>query len=462
MAGPARISDTRFARRGTLSLFAFFLAALLVAGFAAAADDAAPAGAPSTVPDDAAGTATVTMAAGADAEADSTDGADSAAAAENPYRPVTLSAKGLDIRDVLSMFSRSRGLNIVSSGDIVGTVSMDLNEVPFDQAMQAIVGMAGFQATRRGDVYYVRRPNSDEGKGSFLRGVRTYRLDYAQPDQVKPVVDQMISPDGATSVYPPLRSLVVEDWPEVLERVDAVVDALDRPPRQVIIEARLIEARMSNDMRVGIDWDAFFSNIDGSGGASLDGFVSNQGSGTKGLFLSWGSHDFETLLQGLEGVEELNTLAAPKLLTVDGTSAEIIIGEQIGFRVVTTVENVVMETVQFLDVGVKMQIVPIITEDGYILMKVKPELSSGQVEAGLPSKTTAQVATDVLVKDGQTLLIGGLLQEREEKSESGIPILRRIPLLGWFFGEHVVEKSKSELITLITPRILQPGESVDY
>lgn len=401
---------------------------------------------------------------GSPAAADADEQIDSTVAAppEDPFRPVTLSARDLDIRDVLSMFSRSRGLNIISGGDIVGKVSIDLKDVPFDQALQAIVGMAGFQATKRGGIYYVRRPSGEEGKGSFLKGVRTYRFNYAVPDQVKPVIDEMLSPDGSTSIYLPLRSLVVEDWPEVLDRVDAVVDELDRPPRQVIIEARLIEVRMSEDMRTGIDWKALFANEDGSGSASLEGFTSGSGTGSKGLFLSWGSHDFNTLIQSLEGVEDLNTLAAPKLMTVDGASAEIIIGEQLGFRVVTTVENVVMESVQFLDTGIKMIIAPTITDDGYILMRVQPELSSGQVEEGLPSKTTAQVSTNVLIKDGQTLLIGGLIQERDETSQSGIPGLRSIPLLGWFFGEKSVKTSRTELITLITPRILAPGESVEY
>jgi len=93
-------------------------------------------------------------------------------------------------------------------------------------------------------------------------------------------------------------------------------------------------------------------------------------------------------------------------------------------------------------------------------MKIHPEISNGVVEEGLPSKTTAEVTTEVLVKDGQTLLIGGLIRERDESISRGIPFLRSIPVIGKLFGSTSLSKSRSEMITLITPRILEPGETV--
>ena len=134
------------------------------------------------------------------------------------------------------------------------------------------------------------------------------------------------------------------------------------------------------------------------------------------MFVAWGKGDFQSALETIEGIDELNTLATPRLLAVDG----------------------------------------------HILMKVHPELSDGVVTEGLPSKTTAEVTTEVLIKNGDTLFIGGLIRERTEEIRRGIPLLVRIPLLGALFGKTTYVTSKSELITLITPTIIQPGDDVEY
>lgn len=143
--------------------------------------------------------------------------------------PVTLSVRNMDITEVLSMFSRTRGLNIVTTGDVIGNVTVDLHEVPFDQALQAVVSMAGFEVVKRGTIYFVRKPSGDDPATSILNEVRTYRLNYAELEKTLPVLQQMISPSGKISGYAPTRSLVVEDRPEVLQRIDEVVRSLDFP-----------------------------------------------------------------------------------------------------------------------------------------------------------------------------------------------------------------------------------------
>lgn len=374
---------------------------------------------------------------------------------------ITLSAQDIDIREVLAMFARSQNVNIVSGGEVMGRVSIELDGVPFADALHAVVSMAGYQVVRKGDIYYIHRPAGEEDVQVLsLKDVYTHRCNYAYPEDIRSVVQNMLSPIGQASAYAALRTIVVEDRPDILERIDRVIRELDRAPRQVLIEARIIEARMSKDSRFGIDWSLLFSRGDGAGNMVVDGFAAPAGSGSDGLFMTWGEGDFTAALEGLEGIDELNSIAAPRLLAIDGREAEIIIGGQLGFSVVTTVENTVIQSVQFLDTGAQLRITPIITDDGYILMQIHPELSDGVVEEGLPSKTTAEVSTDVLIKDGHTLLIGGLIRERSEENRQGIPVLRRIPVLGNLFGSTVISKSKSELITLITPRILEPGETV--
>jgi type IV pilus assembly protein PilQ len=379
--------------------------------------------------------------------------------------PVTLSVQNLDVKEVLAMLSRSRDLNIVCGPDVQGTLSLDLRAVPFPEALRAVVSMAGLEATRRGSIYYVRRPASGDPAADVLRDIRTYRLDYAAAEDVLPVIEGILSPIGKVMSYPARRALVVQDRPEVLDRADALLRSLDVPPRQVMIEARILEASLSKDVHFGIDWSLLFSNRGngGKGKISVEGFAGEPG-GTSGpgLFVTWGAGDFMTALQSVAGVEELNTLAAPRLLAVDGADAQIIIGGQLGFFVTTTVENTVLQSVQFLDTGTQLRITPTIAGDGYVRMTIHPELSDGKIDNGLPSKTTAEVTTDVLIKDGQTLFIGGLIRERDETTRRGIPLLMRLPLLGPLFGTTTHTREKSELIALITPHIVVPGEEAPY
>jgi type II secretory pathway component GspD/PulD (secretin) len=381
---------------------------------------------------------------------------------KDAQNPVTLSVQNMDIKEVLSLLSGSRRLNILAAGDVAGQVSVDLHAVPFDQALRAVVALAGFVVQERDGIYFVRKPAGEENPAnSILKEIRTYQIDYADPEKAVPVIQQILSPIGKVSNYAPQRTLVVEDMPDVLARVDALVESLDRPPRQVLIEARIMEARLAHNMNLGIDWSLFFKNAKGSGDVSVEGFTAPSGSGQEGLFMSWGGGDFAAAIQSLEGVEDLNTLTAPRILATDGTAAHIIIGDELGFPVITTVENTVIQSIQFLSVGAQLRITPTIADDGNVLMEVHPELSNGVVQQGIPSKTTAEVTTKAMIRDGQTLLIGGLIRERDEKTRSGVPILMNLPVIGALFGKTTHTIQKSELITLITPHIVTPANEAE-
>jgi type II secretory pathway component GspD/PulD (secretin) len=372
--------------------------------------------------------------------------------------PVTLSARDTDIRDLLQLFSRSRKLNIVTSDDVEGRISIELHDVPFHEALRAVVGMAGFQVIRRGEIYFIGSPPAGDDAVSVLRDVRTYRLDYALTNEIAPVLEPMLSSVGKITAYPPLRTLIVEDLPDVLLRMDRVLDDLDGPPRQVLIEAKILEINLTNDVSYGIDWSLIFSSGSSSGTIDVTGFAAPATPLGEGLFVGYTSGDFNARIEALEGVTGLQTLASPRLLAIDGIPAEIIVGDQLGFSVVTTVNQTVIQSVQFLDTGAQLRITPTITADGFILMTIHPELSDGKVDQGVPSKTTAQVTTDALVRDGQTLFVGGLIRERDEEIRRGIPGLMRIPILGRLFGKTSKTTRRSELVTLITPHIMEPGQ----
>lgn len=379
------------------------------------------------------------------------------AGADPGAAPVTLSIQQMRLREVLALLAESRNLNIVCSAEADALVSIELREVPFDEALEAVVAVAGCRVTQRGSIYFVERGDG-EAEPPGGREVRSFRLDHADPEKLQAVISQSLSPTGQVTPYPPLRALVVEDRPEELARVAELVRALDVPPRQVLIEARILEADLGREMRLGIDWSKVLTRGEGRGSAVAQGFAGSAGGPGEGLFLAW-SYDEGALtaaLEAMEGIDELHTLSAPRLVATDGTEAEIIIGDQLGFYVVTTVENTVMQSVEFIDTGTLLRLTPRITSDGHVRVEVHPELSDGAVENGLPSKKTAEVTTDVLLRDGQTLFIGGLIRERDEFTRSGIPLLCRIPIVGALFGRTVRSVQRSELIATVTLRILEP------
>jgi type II secretory pathway component GspD/PulD (secretin) len=373
--------------------------------------------------------------------------------------PVTLSARDLDVKDVLSLLSRSRGLNIVCAADVTGPITIELHEVAFDDALRAVSAIAGLEITRKGDLYYVRKPDQGDPAIDIMLEARTFRLDYLEAPDVVTVLTPLLSAHGTATSYARARAIVVEDWPGVLDRVGTVIASIDRPPRQVLIEAQVLEARLSRNYRFGVDWSLLASSGDGSGQVSVDGFASP---GPEKIYAFWNQGDFTSALEASDAVDELQSLATPRLLVTDGDEARIIIGDQLGFSVVSTVDNTVIQNVEFLDVGTKLIVKPTISSDGYLQLDIHPELSNGVIQNGLPSKSTSEVTTRVLVKDGQSLVIGGLIRERDERSRKGIPLLIDIPLIGPLFGRTTKQKIRSELITVITPHIVGPGQPAPY
>jgi len=375
------------------------------------------------------------------------------------HAPVTISVQDVDVKEVLAMLSRSRDINIVCEGVVHGPVSVDLHAVPFEEALRAIVVMAGFDVVHKGSIYYVHSAGDSDPTVDVGRSMRTFRLEYASSDLIKTLTEEYLSPIGKVTSYMPLRSVVVEDLPHVLDRLELMIKSLDQAPRQVFIEAQILEAHLSRDVTVGIDWSLLFSREGGNGQLVDQGFANHPDAGMEGMFLTWGKGDFTSVIEALEDVDELNTLASPRVMAIDGMAAMVQIGGQLGFTVRTIVDNTVIESVQFLDTGAQLSITPLITSDGFVQMRIHPELSDGVVQEGLPSKTTTQVTSNVLVRDGETIFIGGLIREREETVRKGIPGLMNIPIVGGLFGRSELHVQKSEIIVLITPHILKPGES---
>ena len=246
---------------------------------------------------------------------------------------------------------------------------------------------------------------------------------------------------------------LVEDTPGFLRRVDALVERIDVPPTQILIEAKILEITLTDEDFFGLEWSKFFSS-DGGGGSFGTQGLNNPTS--PGLFFDYATADIAATLNALTSQGRVRTLSTPKLLAAEGQEASVIIGDRRGYSVTTTINQVTTETIEFLESGVILRVTPTVDDEGQILMDIHPEVSTGVIDplTGIPSQATTEVTTQMLVPNGQTIFVGGLIQHRVEESKQGVPVLGRIPVVGRLFSNRQNNKNNRETIVMITPRII--------
>jgi type IV pilus assembly protein PilQ len=377
---------------------------------------------------------------------------------------ITLNIKDIDITEVLKFLSLKRRINVIAGKDVSGPVSVNLYDVPFTIALQAILRSNGFTYHQQDNIIFVTRVSepSDRAPRSVPPTMQTFRLNYANIPETAEMVQNLLSPSGKMVIGKESKTLLVTDTSETVERVAQLLKLLDDKPRQVLIEAKILEVTLDRSSTLGINWEVLFGR-NGLGGrlgrVLTQGFATSPATAAPGLFFSVVDTDFSILLSALQERGDVNTLANPKVLTLDGKEAEILIGSKLGFRVTTTTQTATLESIQFLNVGTQLVIRPSISNDGYILMHVHPKVSDGVIQAGLPSETTTEATTSVLVKDGTTIIIGGLIREREEEIINQVPGLGSLPVLGPFFRSRKETKKKTEIAVLITPYIVPETSS---
>jgi len=170
---------------------------------------------------------------------------------------------------------------------------------------------------------------------------------------------------------------------------------------------------------------------------------------------------FSGLIQALQKTTDAKTLASPKVLALNGQVAHVQIGKRLGYYVTTTTQTSTLQSVQFLDTGVVLNVTPRITDDNQIMMTVKPEVSDGAVDSlGLPSSTTTEVETNIMLPDGKGMVIGGLIKETDITSQQKVPVLGSLWMIGKLFRKNNVTRARSEIIIVLVPHIVD-GQQFD-
>ncbi|MEA3224939.1 MAG: hypothetical protein U9Q07_03240 [Planctomycetota bacterium] len=269
-------------------------------------------------------------------------------------------------------------------------------------------------------------------------------------------------------------TIVIYDFPENIEAVRELLDILDVRPKQVLVEATILSAVLNEGMELGVDWN-LAAGVSIPGVAGLKGGSITSGtpaettgfSGTEsgsGLRLGITTGDVRVLITALESITDTTVLATPKIMTVNKQEGSVLIGTKLGYRSSTTISTGGIATsgeVEFLQTGTQLVFRPYIGNDGYIRMEIYPKDSSAVLNAdGVPTENTVEMKTNVIVKDGETIVIGGLFRNVVTTTRNQVPLLGDIPYIGGLFRGTSDSNQREEVIVLLTTRIIdRPSET---
>jgi type IV pilus assembly protein PilQ len=381
---------------------------------------------------------------------------------------MNLDVQGADIRTVLRSIAEFGKVNIVPDRDIDGPVSVRLVDVPWRHALDVVCESASLTPIERGDVIRVatRKMVLEEDidreaaarKREELLPLQTAILpvDYANAEELKKSIGFTLSKRGSAEVDARTNSILITDIAERIDQIRSMVHDLDTETPQVEIIAKLVDVDVTAARLLGISWN--IENLH-SDKERISGSISHKtpltGATTEmklGMIRSFGNID--ATIQALENKNKATLLSNPSITTVNNRKARILVGKEIPLIVLDQSGNPITELKK---VGITLEVTPYINADGRVTMDLHPEVSDlssqSTVQGGIVF-TTTEADTRVMVSDGETAVIGGLISQTETRFEQGVPILKSVPILGHLFRTSDVRKENRELMIFVTPRIV--------
>ena len=378
----------------------------------------------------------------------------SLAAAQDIERRISMTMKDAELADVMDMISREQRVNIFVSSESNEQVSFSLYDMTLPDAIRAIANAAGLAVEHyEGNYFIVDRDDAGKYAPDALTRVEAFELQYVKVDEMRSLLEPYLSDYGEMTLFIEKNIFLVQDTPEFLRRTKALVRMLDKQPTQILITAKILEVTLSDEDSYGLDWSRLFDSDGGSGSFGTQGLGDP---GSPGLFFNYTNANVAATLDALTSQGRVRTLSSPKLLAVEGEESSVIIGDRRGYSVLTTINQVTTESIEFLESGVILRVTATVDGEGQVMMDIHPEVSTGTIDpiSGIPSQTTTEVTTRMIVPDGKTIFVAGLSKHRLEESKRGVPVIGRIPVLGRLFSNRENVKTNTETIVLITPTVL--------
>jgi type IV pilus assembly protein PilQ len=407
------------------------------------------------------------------------DKVESALARSNEYngKPISLDLQDTDVKNVLRLLADVSGMNLVVEPDVAGKVTLKVEKVPWDQVLDMVLLMNSLDKQQSGNVVRIanrskldaeRREHGEKIKVEQQLAETTlysgemstvyFTLNYASPASFQTILSKMMSERGKVSIDDRTNSVIYSDYPYFLNNAKQLLARLDKPKSQVLIEARIVRVNTSYDWQVGFEWswgtdkntflNDFQVNVPVSANA-LMGFSLGRVAGN--------SIDVE--LTALETTGEGKVISAPRVLTLDGIEAVISQGVEVPYLQLSDSGTA---STAFRKAVLELKVKPHITPDGKVRMEVHakkedPDFSQSIGSTGQPPIDTREIITELIIDNGNTVVIGGVIEDTESLSQDRTPGLSSIPIVGNLFTANKSTSEKNELLIFITPRVVGVG-----
>jgi type IV pilus assembly protein PilQ len=417
------------------------------------------------------------------------------------FGTVDLVVNETEVVQVLEMLAIQSRKNIIASNNVTGAVSANLYDVTFNEALDAVLRVNGFGYIEEGNFVYVYTLEELDTIEKARRKTesRIYKLQYLSAVDANEFAKPLLSDEGKAAFrgdveagfQPSLKDgggdsyawsskLVINDYPENLETIAKLLTELDTPPTQVIVEATVVQTKVTEDNEFGVDFTAL-SNIQiggivggplaaaqdvitgAFGDTNIEGVSSGVGRTDSSAFsggLKAGiiKDHVGAFLKVLDQVVDTTVLARPRITCLNRQRAEVLIGTRIGYLSSTQTDTSTTQTVEFLDTGIQLVFRPFISPDGMIRLELHPNVSSATLRPdggqSVPDEITQQIMTNIRCRSGETIILGGLFRETTRISRNQVPFLGDIPIIGNAFRGQDDTIEKEEIIFLLTPTII--------
>jgi type IV pilus assembly protein PilQ len=395
---------------------------------------------------------------------------------------VSVDFKDTPIDDVIKVFAEQAGIDVIKSPEVVGTVTAKLTDIPLQEALDNILAAHGYGYVPSESMIRIVPISQITEKTEQLVS-KIYRITYADVSEVEKSLKKFISQQGSLSSNPGTSNIIVTDTESKIKAIDTFIEEIDRMTPQILVETRIYDITSKDRFDLGIEWEAGRRTTygvtgvtdvgpDPSGGIKpfstgvFDSTISKTEDTSAALRFGWlDSHvDIDAMLRAEKENIDAKLLANPRILVLDNQQAVIKIVSQIPYQQITQGggNTLPIGTTEFKDVGVTLTVIPHVTRDGMVRLQLKPEFSvqtdevtlSGQFTSAQPVVDLREATTTLLIKDGQTVVLGGLRKKDATKQMNKIPLLGDIPIIGLLFRFKGEETTTSELVVFVTPRII--------
>ena len=384
-------------------------------------------------------------------------------------RRMSLDVQGAEVQTVLRSLSEFSGKNIVASKEVKGQVTLRLRNVPWRHALDIVLRAQGLGMIEQGQTIVIsnletlrkeemeRNTAARAAEELLPLQTRIIPVSYANAEEMAKAVEKSLTKRGHIEVDKRSNALLVTDIDVRLDIAESMIRSLDTRTPQVEIVARLVDVDVTATRSLGIDWglhnvDLFDAGVSENIDINAADVNNPAGQVRLGTVKPFGS--VEATLQALETQNKANIISNPRITTVNNREASVVVGQQIPLIVQDFAGNAVT---QLTTIGIKLSVTPHINVGNKITMDIHPEVSDlaaqATVQGGIIINTT-MADTRVMVNDGETAVIGGLIRSNETETNRGVPILMDIPLLGNLFRSTSKTKAKRELLIFVTPKIL--------